>query len=91
MNVSFMVHSRIVVPKKKLPARFYRTNAGTEPVRDWLRGLDTADCRTIGYDIKEIEFDWPVGMPHCRSLGDGLWEVRSSISDGRIALVIFSV
>ena len=81
----------MVVPKKKLPARFYRTDAGREPVRDWLRRLDTEDCRTIGYDIKEVEFDWPVGMPLCRPLGDGLWEVRSSLSDGRISRIIFSI
>ena len=81
----------MVVPEKKLPARFYRTDVGAEPVREWLKGLDISDCKTIGYDIKEIEFDWPVGMPLCRALGDGLWEVRSSISDGRIARVIFSI
>jgi phage-related protein len=44
-----------------------------------------------GADIKEIEFDWPVGMPLCRSLGAGLWEVRSNISRGRIARVIFCI
>jgi hypothetical protein len=24
-----------------------------------------------------VQFRWPVGMPLCRPLGDGLWEVRS--------------
>ena len=33
----------------------------------------------------------PVGMPLCRSLGTGLWEIRSNISSGRIARVIFAV
>jgi phage-related protein len=66
-------------------------DGGTEPVRDWLRSLDAADRRTIGADIKEIEFDWPVGMPLCRSLGQGLWEVRSRISGGRIARVVFCI
>ncbi len=42
-------------------------------------------------DISTIEYQWPVGMPLCRALGDGLWEVRSNISDGRIARVIFVV
>jgi phage-related protein len=32
---------------------------------------------------------WPVGMPLCRPLGGGLWEVRSSLSSNRIARVIF--
>ncbi len=28
-------------------------------------------------------------MPLCRSLGDGLWEVRSTLTQGRIARVLF--
>jgi phage-related protein len=60
-------------------------------VRDWLKDLDAQDRRTIGMDLKDVEYGWPVGMPLCRSLGHGLWEVRSSISHGRIARVIFCV
>ena len=30
-------------------------------------------------------------MPTCRSLGDGLWEVRSSLPSRREARVIFAV
>jgi hypothetical protein len=54
-------------------------------VRDWLKDLDAKDRRTIGMDLKDVEYGWPVGMPLCRSLGNGLWEVRSSLSHGRIA------
>lgn len=60
-------------------------------MREWLKALDPDDRRRIGSDIAQIEFDWPVGMPLCRPLGLGLWEVRSNISDGRIARVIFCV
>ena len=77
--------------QKRIPARFCRTASGTEPVRVWLRSLDPADRRTIGMDLKDVEYGWPVGMPLCRPLGHGLWEVRSSISSGRIARVIFCV
>ena len=42
-----------------------------------------------GKDIAKVEFGWPIGMPYCRAMGGGLWEVRSSISDGRIARVLF--
>lgn len=77
--------------QKRIPARFYRTATGAEPVRDWLKDLDAKDRRTIGMDLKDVEYGWPVGMPLCRSLGHGLWEVRSSISHGRIARVIFCV
>jgi phage-related protein len=76
---------------KKLPAAFYRSPSGSEPVRDWLKGLPEADRKTVGRDIGLVEFGWPVGMPLCRSLGEGLWEVRSSLPSGRIARVIFCV
>ena len=37
------------------------------------------------------QWRWPVGMPLCRSLGGGLWEVRSSLSGNRIARVLFCI
>jgi phage-related protein len=74
-----------------LPAAFYSTAAGHEPVREWLKRLDEADRRTVGQDIATGEFGWPVGMPICRSLGKGLYEIRSDISHRRIARVIFCI
>jgi phage-related protein len=76
---------------KRLPARFYRSNNGREPVREWLRGLEPEDRKAIGEDIKDVEFSWPIGMPLVRSLGDALWEVRSSLPHGGIARVLFCV
>lgn len=76
---------------KRVRARFYRTSSGNEPVREWLKSLPDADRVTIGSDIKMVEFGWPLGMPVCRSLGDGIWEVRSSLSGGRIARVLFAL
>ena len=76
---------------KRLPVRFYCTSTGREPVREWLRGLPVADRKIIGEDIKDIEFSWPVGLPLVRPLGGGLWEVRSDISGGRTARVIFCI
>ena len=78
---------------KKLPAIFYRNSNGTEPVRDWLKGLSDADRSIIGHDIGTVEFGWPVGMPVCRSLTSrrGLWEVRSRITGNRIARVLFCI
>lgn len=75
---------------KKLPASFFRTSAGGEPVRKWLKEkLGDADRRTVGQDISDAEYGWPVGMPLCRKLGQGLYEIRSDLSSGRIARVIF--
>ncbi len=76
---------------KRLPAYFYRTDSGREPVREWLHGLEPADRKIIGEDIKDVEFSWPIGMPLVRSLGRDLWEVRSSLTGGKIARVIFCV
>lgn len=76
---------------KRLPARFFRSEGGREPVRDWLRGLPFEDRKILGEDIKDVEFSWPIGMPSVRSLGRGLWEVRSLLTHGRIARVIFCV
>ena len=74
---------------KRLPAAFFVLPSGREPVREWLKSLAAADRKTIGEDIKDVEFSWPIGMPLCRHLGDGLWEVRSDLSSGRIARIIF--
>lgn len=78
-------------PGKILPASFYQSPSGREPVREWLKSLQRDDRRVVGTDIANVEYAWPVGKPLCDSLGDGLWEVRSNISDGRIARVIFVI
>jgi phage-related protein len=76
---------------KRLPAHFYRSDSGREPVRDWLKDLEPEDRKVIGEDIKDVEFSWPIGMPLVRSLGRGLWEVRSNLRHGRIARVVFCI
>ena len=74
---------------KRLPAVFYELPSGRAPVREWLKGLERLDRKIIGEDIKDVEFSWPIGMPLCRPLARGLWEVRSTLSQGRIARVLF--
>lgn len=69
---------------------FFRTEAGNEPVREWLKGLRREDRKVIGEDIKTAQYGWPMGMPLIRKLEPGLWEVRSHITEG-IARVIFTV
>ena len=77
---------------KRVPAIFFRTEAGGDPVRNWLKGLPLPDDRKrIGEDIKTVEFGWPIGMPVCKSLGDGLYEVRTSLAQHRIARVLFYI
>jgi phage-related protein len=60
-------------------------------VRDWLRGLSLGDRKCIGEDIKTVEFGWPIGMPVCRPMGGGVYEVRSSLVQNRIARVLFYI
>ena len=76
---------------KRVPAIFFRTEAGGEPVRDWLKTLSPDDRKRIGADIKTVEFGWPIGMPVCRSLGNGIYEVRSTLLQNRIARVLFYI
>jgi phage-related protein len=76
---------------KKLPAFFYESALGNRPVREWVLGLSLEDRKLVGRDIQKVEFGWPLGMPYCRSLGNGLWEVRSDLTDGKIGRVIFCV
>lgn len=72
-----------------LTARFYATSSGSMPVREWLLSLSKQDKIEIGSDIANIEFNWPVGPPQCKPLEDGILEVRSRISGGRTARVLF--
>jgi phage-related protein len=77
-------------PDFLLTVRFYKTLAGTEPVREWLKALPQDYRKAIGEDIKTVQYGWPIGMPIVRKLEPGLWEVRSHLRDG-IARVIFTV
>ena len=76
---------------KRLPAAFFENLAGEMPVRTWLRSLSDEDRKIVGDDIRTAEYGWPVGMPLCRSLTGhkGLWEIRSNLTNGRIARVLF--
>ena len=79
--------------RKRVAVAFFRTDSGREPVREWLKELDPDDRRIVGNDLQTLECGWPIGMPLCRSLKShkGLWEVRSNLSSGRIARVLFCV
>ena len=73
---------------QKIDLVFYCTEAGNQPVREWLVGLDPADRREIGMDLQRVQFRWPVGMPLVRPMGDGLFEVRTSLPGKTISRVM---
>ena len=60
---------------QKIPLIFYRTEAGSEPVREWLKGLPVTDRQAIGKDLLRAQWRWPVGMPPCRPLKAGKRDV----------------
>ena len=45
----------------------------------------------MGDAIMTVEFGWPIGMPVCRAMGQGLFEVRVDLPRHRIARVLFCV
>jgi phage-related protein len=83
---------RLVTYKRKLPrdVRFYATEAGNEPVREWLRELPKEQRMNIGEDLLTVQQLEVWKEPLVKKLGKGLWEVRSSFKDG-IARVIFAM
>src|SRR5438094_275686 len=77
--------------QQKIPLIFFRTAAGSEPVREWLKGLDEAERHAIGKDLLRAQWRWPVDMPLCRAMGDGLWEVRTDLPSRRTARVLLCI
>lgn len=74
--------------QKRFPAKFFAQESGNEPVRSWLLGLSAEERRLIGNDIMTAEFGWPVGMPLCKPMGGGLFEIRTDLPDKKIARVL---
>ena len=74
---------------KRVRAVFFRTTEGVEPVREWLKSMPKGDRQRIGVDIKTVEYGWPIGMPTCRPLGQGLWEVRTKLRDREVRVMFF--
>ena len=76
-----------MIEKQKTHLFFYRTLSGTEPVREWLKGLAVEDRKAVGLDLMRAQWRWPVGMPLCRPMGNGLYEIRTDLQSRRIARV----
>jgi len=73
---------------RKVELIFFRNGVGGEPVRDWLRQMGEADRHAIGSDLLRAQWRWPVGMPLCRPMGKGLWEVRTDLPGNRTSRVL---
>jgi len=77
-------------PDRHLKAVFFQLDSGREPVREWIKSLTQQSRKTIGEDIKTLQFGWPIGMPLARKLSKNIWELRSHIPAG-IARTFFTV
>lgn len=73
---------------QKILLVFFRTAAGIEPVREWLKGLPEIERQAIGQDLLRAQWRWPVGMPLCRPMGNGLWEIRTDLATKKTARVL---
>jgi phage-related protein len=73
-----------------IPVAFWRTGKGKEPVREWLKEMPKADRTKIGEDLATLQYGWPVGMPLCRSMKNGLWELRSELSSSRQVRILLT-
>jgi phage-related protein len=75
----------------KIPLVFCRSDTGIEPVREWLKELPEVERQAIGQDLLRVQWRWPVGMPLCRPMGEGIWEIRTDLPTRRTARVLIAV
>jgi phage-related protein len=73
---------------RKIPLVFFRLDTGAEPVREWLKALPEIERKAIGTDLLRAQWRWPVGMPLCRPMSGGIWEVRTDLPTRRTARVL---
>ncbi|HEX4068642.1 MAG TPA: type II toxin-antitoxin system RelE/ParE family toxin [Candidatus Babeliales bacterium] len=75
-----------MVVTKPFDLRFYQETSGKEPVLEWINDFNEKDLKTIGLDIKEIQYSWPWKMPLVKPLGNGLMEMRTKLKDKQIRI-----
>src|SRR5450631_1467108 len=63
--------------RPKIPLIFYRIEVGSEPVRDWLKGLDEAERQAVGKDLLRAQWRWPVAGGHAPVPPNGKWAMGS--------------
>ncbi|MCK9779785.1 type II toxin-antitoxin system RelE/ParE family toxin [Pseudomonas syringae] len=77
-------------PPPILIVKFFRTETGNEPVREWLIDLPRDDRKAVGTDIRTVQFGWPIGMPVVRKMEPDLGGVRIDLKE-KIAPVLFTI
>ncbi len=74
---------------KEYRVLFYKSSNGGETVLDWIRSFDADDKKAIGEDLRVVQFGFPLGLPLCRSLGEGLWEIRTKLPSRHTVRLFF--
>jgi phage-related protein len=71
---------------------FFKTEVGNEPAREWIKSLNDTDKHIVGKDIAKVQIGGPqIGEPTVKALGDGLFEVRSTITNRKVeARILFT-
>lgn len=60
--------------------RFYKTPAGNEPARDFLKDQGKEDRKKIGGDLLRVQETYPkVGMPLVEPVGKKIWAIRINL------------
>ncbi|MGA2841713.1 MAG: type II toxin-antitoxin system RelE/ParE family toxin [Steroidobacteraceae bacterium] len=67
-----------------VPLVFWRSPC-TEPVRDWLYELPREDQRAVGRDLFRMQFAWVMDVNAFPRVAERIWEVRSPLSNKRVA------
>lgn len=76
--------------QKRLDAVFFRTGAGNEPVREWLKAMPKDERKALGEDIAYVQYKWPLGKPRVDHSRGSVWEIRTNLG-ARIARTLFAV
>ena len=75
----------------KNPPRLLPDTSRKEPVREWYKAQAKEDRDTLGTDLQRVQWRFPVGMPLCRPMGTGLYAVRTTLANNRIARVLIAL
>jgi hypothetical protein len=66
---------------QRLDAVFFRSERGSEPVREWLKSIPKDERKAIGEDIAYVQFKGPIGKPRVDHLRGAVCEVRTSLAN----------
>ena len=75
-----------------LTIKFYQNAKKKEPVKEWLKNLNSAERREISNNLQKLQLGWEKGLvrePLVKNLKGGLWELRTHLPSHKISRVIF--